>query len=159
LPGVTLVATHRYGLENGLLDIGVFDAAGTTGDGNLVRSLPDYKANVTLNWSRGRHSVTAINRFVGFDTDLTARLRYPDCNHYVRELLQETISSHVTLDLQYRYTHDWRREALGTTVFTVGLLDALEQRVPYGETGCLNCDATVFDGGGRRACMRALWQF
>jgi iron complex outermembrane receptor protein len=147
------------GLENGLLDIGVFDAAGTTGDGSLVRSLPDHKANVTLNWSRDRHSITAINRFVGSYTDLTARLRYPDSNPYVRELLRETVSSHVTLDLQYRYTHDWGRQALGTTVFTVGLLDALDRRVPYRETGSLNYDATVFDGRGRRAYMRALWQF
>ncbi|MBL4821213.1 MAG: TonB-dependent receptor [Gammaproteobacteria bacterium] len=39
------------GLDNGLLDIGVYDAAGTTGDGNLVRSLPDHKGHITFNWA------------------------------------------------------------------------------------------------------------
>jgi iron complex outermembrane recepter protein len=56
------------GLELGLRETGIFDAAGTTGDGLLVRSLPDKKGNLTLSWSSldARHSVSVINRFRRF---------------------------------------------------------------------------------------------
>ncbi|MFM1897005.1 MAG: hypothetical protein RLZZ385_2079, partial [Pseudomonadota bacterium] len=75
------------GLDNGLLDIGIYDAAGTTGDGNLVRSMPDHKGHVTLNWSQGNHSATAITRFVGEYTDIAAKLRFADSNPFVKGLL------------------------------------------------------------------------
>jgi iron complex outermembrane recepter protein len=56
--GVSLDYTHvrRFaltdipGFDLGLLDIAVFDAAGTTGDGNLVPSLPDNKGHLTFSW-------------------------------------------------------------------------------------------------------------
>ncbi len=147
------------GLDNGLLDIGIYDAAGTTGDGNLVRSMPDNKGHLTMNWSQGSHSVTAITRYIGSYTDLTTKLRFADSNPFVQGLLSETIDSYAALDLQYRYTHGWARSSLGTTVFTVGALDALNSEIPYKETGSLNYDGSVFDGRGRRLYVRALWQF
>jgi iron complex outermembrane recepter protein len=146
------------GLDNGLLDIGVFDAAGTTGDGNLVRSLPDHKGHITFNWTTGNHSFTAISRYIGSYTDLTARLRYNDSNPFVRSLLRETISSYNSVDVQYRYTHNWANQRLGTTVVTMGILDVFDAEIPYRETGSLNYDATVFDGRGRRLYVRALLQ-
>lgn len=146
------------GLDNGLLDIGVYDAAGTTGDGNLVRSLPDHKGNVTANWSRGNHNFTAITRYIGSYKDLTARLRFADSNPFVKALLSETIDSYATLDLQYRYSHTWANASMGTTAITVGILDVLNADLPYRETGSLNYDASVFDGRGRRVYVRALWQ-
>ncbi len=147
------------GMDNGLLDIGVWDAAGTTGDGNIVRSMPDHKGHVIMNWSTGDHSFTAITRFIGEYDDLTATLRFPDSTPYVQSLLNETIDSYATLDLQYRYTHAWANANLGSTVFTLGALDALDADIPYRETGSLNYDASVFDGRGRRLYVRALWQF
>ena len=59
------------GLELGLKDIGVFDAAGTTGDDNLVRSLPDNKGNIMFSWNRDAHGVTVTNRHIGSYRDLT----------------------------------------------------------------------------------------
>jgi outer membrane receptor protein involved in Fe transport len=147
------------GLENGLLDIGIYDAAGTTGDGNVVRSLPDNKGHVTFNWSTGNHSVTAITRYIGEYDNISADLRYPDSNPYVQSLLSSTIDSYYSVDLQYRYTHAWANSKMGTTVFTVGALDAFNADIPYVETGSLNYDASVFDGRGRRLYVRALWQF
>lgn len=147
------------GLDNGLLDIGIYDAAGTTGDGNLVRSLPDHKGHVTFNLTRGNHSYTAISRYIGSYTDLTARLRFNDSNPFVKTLLSETVDSYNSLDLQYRYTHDWENSNLGSTVFTFGALDVFNAELPYRETGSLNYDAQVFDGRGRRLYVRALWQF
>ncbi|GIT23357.1 MAG: hypothetical protein CM1200mP40_30390 [Gammaproteobacteria bacterium] len=50
------------GLELGLNDTGVFDAAGTSGNNLHVRSLPDNKGNITFSWQRDRHGLTVINR-------------------------------------------------------------------------------------------------
>lgn len=147
------------GLDNGLLDIGVYDAAGTTGDGNLVRSLPDKKGHVTLSWLNGDHGVTLINRFTGSYTDLTYDLRIAEVNPFVASLMDKEIDSYNRWDVQYRYNHQWSNANLGTTVFTVGVLDLFDAEIPVRETGSLDYDAQVFDGRGRRAYIRALWQF
>ncbi|MFM1896805.1 MAG: hypothetical protein RLZZ385_1879, partial [Pseudomonadota bacterium] len=147
------------GLVNGLLDIGIYDAAGTTGDGSLVRSLPDHKAHATLNWSRGNHSVTAITRYIGSYTDIRANLLYPVSNPLVQSLLSDKIDAYTSVDLQYRFSHNWANSNLGSTVFTVGALDVFDAELPYKETSSLNYDASVFDGRGRRLYVRALWQF
>ena len=147
------------GLERGLLDTGVMDAAGTSGNGNHVRSLPDNKGNLTFNWSRDRHGVTVINRHIGSYRDLTYDIAYVNANDLVRSLLTKKIDSYSTWDVQYRYAHDWDNGALGRTVFTFGVLDLFDEDLPYREVGGLNYDATVFDPRGRRIYGRALWQF
>jgi hypothetical protein len=147
------------GLDNGLLDVGIYDAAGTTGDGNLVRSLPDHKGHVTLSWASGDHGVTLINRYTGSYTDLTYDLRIDEVNPFVASLMEREIDDYNRWDVQYRYNHAWSDSRLGTTVFTVGILDLLDADIPVRETGSLDYDAQVFDGRGRRAYVRALWQF
>lgn len=146
------------GLEQGLLDIGVSDAAGTTGDGNLVRSLPDNKGNITLTWQRDRHGFTAINRHVGSYRDLGYQTAYENGTDFVRSLLAKNIESYNSWDLQYRYTHSWSNSNLGTTNFSFGILDAFNADLPYREGSSLNFDSGVFDGRGRRFYARALWQ-
>ncbi len=146
------------GLENGLMDIGVFDAAGTTGDGNLVRSLPDNKGNFTLSWQRDRHGATIINRHIGSYRDLAYESAYQTGSDFVRGVLTKNIESYDTWDLQYRYSHTWGNSNLGTTNFIVGILDAFDADLPYREGSSLNYDAGVFDGRGRRFYVRALWQ-
>ena len=149
------------GLELGLLETGVFDAAGTTGDGILVRSLPDKKGNLTLNWSSHdlRHSVTVINRFIGSYEDLAYRNTFENGNDYVRSVVQDKVDSYNSIDLQYSYTHEWADSRLGTSIFTIGALDAFNATLPYRYAGALNYDASVFDGRGRRLYARALLQF
>ena len=147
------------GLDNGLLDIGVFDAAGTTGDGNLVRSLPDHKGNVTFSWLTGDHSVTLINRFIGSYTDLTYDLRIDEVNPFVAGLMSREIDDYWRTDINYNYTHTWANSNLGQTRFTIGVIDLFKSDIPIRETGSLDYDAQVFDGRGQRAYLRALWMF
>ena len=146
------------GLELGLKDIGVFDAAGTTGDDNLVRSLPDNKGNIMFSWNRDAHGVTVTNRHIGSYRDLSYQTTYENGNDFVRSMVRKNVDSYQTWDLQYRYTHDWANELYGTTMFTVGVLDAFNEELPYRESSSLNYDASVFDGRGRRVYARVLLQ-
>ncbi|MBT8146961.1 MAG: TonB-dependent receptor, partial [Gammaproteobacteria bacterium] len=147
------------GLETGLLDTGKFDAAGTTGDNNLVRSLPDNKGRVTMTWNRDRHTVTAINRHIGSYQNLFYDSTFQTASDFRRTLLTKKIDSYDSWDFQYNYSHDWENVNWGTTRFTVGLLDAFNAELPLYEEGALQYDAQVFDGRGRRWYVRALWSF
>ncbi len=149
------------GLELGLRETGLFDAAGTTGDGLLVRSLPDRKGNLTLGWSSTdlRHSVSVINRFIGSYDNLSYQDTFDNGNDYVRSIVNEKISSYHSVDLQYNYVHEWANPNLGTTILTVGALDAFNATLPFHYNGALNYDAYQFDGRGRRLYARALLQF
>ena len=147
------------GLELGLNDTGKFDAAGTSGNGLHVRSLPDNKGALTFSWQRDQHGVTLINRHIGSYQDLSHDFAFETGNDLVRSLLRTKIDSYSTWDIQYRYAHDWSNSNLGNTVFTFGVLDMFDEDIPYRESGGLNYDATVFDPRGRRLYARALWQF
>lgn len=149
------------GLELGLRETGLFDAAGTTGDGLLVRSLPDKKGNFSLNWSSNSltHSVTAITRFIGSYDNLQYADTFENGNDYVRSIVNEKITSFSSVDLQYNYVHEWADTRFGTSVFTVGMLDAFNAELPFHYNGSLNYDAAAFDGRGRRLYARALLQF
>lgn len=149
------------GLELGLRETGIFDAAGTTGDGLLVRSLPDLKGNLTLSWSSldARHSVTVINRMVGSYQNLDYQDAYDNGNDYVRSIVNRSISSYNSVDLQYNYVHEWANQNLGTTLLTVGAHDAFNAELPFHYAGALNYDAYQFDGRGRRLYARVLMQF
>ncbi len=147
------------GMDNGLLDIGVTDAAGTTGDGNIVRSMPDRKGHVTFNWFRGDHGVTVINRYIGSYKDLTYDLRIDTANPFVAALMTEEIDEYWRWDAQYSYSHTWANSNMGTTRFTLGIIDLFDEDIPIRETGSLDYDSQVHDGRGRRFYARALWTF
>ena len=147
------------GFERGLLELGLFDAAGTTGDGNLVRSLPDNKGHITFNWQRDQQGVTLVNRHIGSYRDLSYDATFQTGSDFTRSLLEKNIASYDTWDIQYRYNHEWANSNLGSTIFTAGLLDAFNEELPYRESSGLHYDASVFDGRGRRFYVRALWQF
>ena len=151
------------GLELGLMETGKFDAAGTTGNGLHVRSLPDNKGNITLSWQRDRHGITLINRHIGSYQDLAYDSVVATANDLVASLATTKIDSYATWDLQYNYTHDWSNTNLGSTAFTIGVLDMFDETVPLRETAeeaySLRYDANVFDPRGRRLYARALWSF
>lgn len=146
------------GLELGLLETNVFDAAGTTGDGNLVRSLPDNRGTVSLFWSRAQHDVTLISRMIGSYRDLSYQNTYDTGSDQVRALASKQIDSYQSVDLQYSYLHSWNNARYGNTVLTLGVLDAFNAVLPYREDGLVNYDASVFDGRGRRLYARVLLQ-
>ncbi len=162
--GVDFTHVRKYelidvpGLERGIADSGKYDAAGTTGDDNLVRSLPDNKGRLTMTWMRDRHGVTLINRHIGSYQNLFYDQTYQNSNDYRRTLLTRKIDSYDSWDIQYSYTHDWTNLGWGSTRFTVGLLDAFNEELPLYEESRLLYDAQVFDGRGRRWYIRALWQ-
>ncbi|MEX0739671.1 MAG: TonB-dependent receptor [Pseudohongiella sp.] len=149
------------GLELGLRETGLFDAAGTTGDGLLVRSLPDKKGNVTLSWTTPsmKHTFTVINRFVGSYDNLAYQDTFDNGNDYVRSIVNREIDSYHSVDLQYNYVHEWANPNLGTTLLTVGAHDAFNAELPFHYSGALNYDAYQFDGRGRRLYARVLMQF
>lgn len=147
------------GMINGLLDTGVYDAAGTTGDGNLVRSMPDNKGTLVLNWQKNDHGVTLINRHIGSYRDLGYESALTVANDFTRPLLSREIGSYNTWDIQYNYNKAWENSRFGSTTFTIGLLDALNKNLPYRELSSLNYDASVFEGRGQRWYARALWSF
>ncbi|MBU2099329.1 MAG: hypothetical protein KKD00_11245, partial [Gammaproteobacteria bacterium] len=90
--------------------------------------------------------------------DLAYDNTFRTANDQVRAVMKRTIDSYQSVDLQYNYTHQWANERLGTTVFTVGALDAFNADIPYRESGAINYDAGVFDGRGRRLYARVLLQ-
>ncbi|MBC53738.1 MAG: hypothetical protein CMQ34_15330 [Gammaproteobacteria bacterium] len=149
------------GLELGLRETGIFDAAGTTGDGLLVRSLPDKKGNLTLSWTTPslKHTFTVINRFVGSYDNLAYQDTFDNGNDYVRSIVNREIDSYHSVDLQYNYMHEWANPNLGTTLLTVGAHDAFNADLPFHYSGALNYDAYQFDGRGRRLYARVLMQF
>ncbi len=149
------------GLELGLVESGVFDAAGTTGDGLLVRSLPDHKGSLRLNWSSQdlSHSITAITRYIGSYDDLTYQNNFEDGNDYVRSIITPEVGSYSSVDLQYNYNHEWANPDLGSATFTVGALDAFNASLPFRYAGNLNYDAYVHNGTGRQFYARALFRF
>ncbi len=145
------------GLELGLVDTGIFDAAGTTGNtgnGNHVRSLPDNKGNITFSWQRDQYGLTVINRHIGAYQDLSYDFEYETGNDLVRSLLRRKVDSYQTWDAQFRYTHDWDNAAFGSTLFTFGVLDLFDEKLPYREASAGNYDALVFDPRGRRIYAR-----
>lgn len=147
------------GTELGLLDTGIFNAAGTSGDDLLVRSLPDNKGNITFSWQRDNYGVTVINRHIGSYQDLSYDNVYATGNDLVRSLVKRKIDSYQTWDMQFRYSHAWNNNFFGTTDFTLGVLDLFDEELPYREVGSLNYDGTVFDPRGRRVYARARWNF
>lgn len=147
------------GTERGLLNTGVLDAAGTSGDELLVRSLPDNKGNITFSWRRDNYGLTVINRHIGSYQDLSYAGSYENGNDFVRSLLRREIDSYQTWDAQFRYSHTWANSAWGATDFTFGVLDLFDEQLPYREVGSLNYDANVFDPRGRRLYLRARWNF
>ncbi len=169
--GVDYTHVRKYsisgisGFETGFLGTGVTDGAGTTGDGDTtLGSLPDNKGHITLGWSRGAHSVTAINRWIGSYRDLSFdSMQTDERNDLIRSLARKKIDDYDTWDLQYSYNHTWANSSLGTSVFTVGVLDVFEEDIPFRETASSSTfgtyDTDVFDTRGRRIYLRALLQF
>ena len=112
----------------------------------------------------GGHSMETITlkdyqTVTGSYQDLAYDFAFETGNDLVRSLLERKVESYSTWDIQYRYAHDWSNGNLGSTVFTVGVLDMFDEDLPYREVNGLNYDANVFDPRGRRIYARALWQF
>lgn len=163
--GLTYTHIDEYGvsgipgLELGLQQTGKFDAAGTDGEGLIVREVPDNKGTLNLSWTRGNHRVALFNRHTGSYQVLGHQAYIEEDQRTALDLLyaKPKVASYDTWDIQYSYNHAWSNSDLGTTNFTVGVIDLTDADVPLYRRNTL--DQTVFDGRGTRWYARALWRF
>ena len=147
------------GLELGLQETGRFDAAGVDGEQNIVREVPDNRANLSLSWNKDNHRLTVFNRHTG-SFEVLGHADYmanPNTRQVNKDYARAKVDSYNTWDVQYNYTHDWDRASWGSSVFTLGIIDATDADIPLYRRASYN--ASVFDARGRRWYARLLWQF
>ncbi len=147
------------GLELGLQETGRFDAAGVDGEQNIVREVPDNRANISLSWNMDNHRLTIFNRHTGSFEVLghADYLANPNTPQVEKDYARGKVDSYNTWDVQYVYTHDWANSSMGSSTFTLGVIDATDADVPLYRRASYN--ASVFDARGRRWYARLLWQF
>jgi len=147
------------GLELGLQETGRFDAAGVDGEQNIVREVPDNRGNISLSWSKDNHRVTVFNRHTGSFEVLghADYLANPNTPQIEKDYARGKVDSYNTWDVQYVYSHDWANSSLGSSTFTLGVIDATDADIPLYRRASYN--ASVFDARGRRWYARLLWQF
>ncbi len=147
------------GLELGLQETGKTDAAGTDGEQNIVREVPDNKGTLSLSWARNNHRVALFNRHIGSYQVLghQAYIDNPNRTPEQASFARSMIDSYDTWDIQYSYTHQWANDSLGTTNFSIGVIDLTDADIPLYRQETV--DYTVFDARGRRWYARALWSF
>lgn len=80
---------------------------------------------------------------IGSYRDLAYQSTYDSGNDLVRSLVRKKIDSYQSWDLQYSYTKDWRNPDFGTSVFTCGLLDAFNAKLPCMSGHCYSSDRLV----------------
>lgn len=163
--GLTFTHIDEYivsgipGLELGLQQSGKFDAAGTDGEGQIVREVPDNKGTLSLSWVRDNHRVAVFNRHIGSYQVLGHR-NYVSADERTAEDLRfakSKVDSYDTWDVQYTYSHQWANSDLGSTMFTLGVIDLTDADLPLYRRDTF--DQGVFDGRGTRWYARALWSF
>jgi len=145
------------GFENGILGTGEKDAAGTTGDGGVARSMPQDKANFTVNFNRGNHNATVITRYISGYDNLAAEVFNGGANP-PKTVFDEGIDSFTSFDMQYNYRWDWGNNNDPLSV-TLGMVNALDEDPPSRDDFNQGYDSTVFDPRGRRFYLRALQTF
>lgn len=147
------------GLELGLQQTGKFDAAGTDGEGLIVREVPDNKGTLNFSWARDNHRVSVFNRHVGSYQVLGHRAYIAEDQRTPEDLryAKSKVDSYDTWDMQYTYSHQWANDNLGATTFTLGVIDLTNAAVPLYRRSTF--DQTVYDGRGTRWYARALWSF
>jgi len=147
------------GLELGLQETGRFDAAGVDGEQNIVREVPDNRANISLSWNMDNHRLTLFNRHTGSFEVLghADYLANPNTPQVEKDYARGKVDSYNTWDVQYVYTHDWANSSMGSSTFTLGVIDATDADIPLYRRASYN--ASVFDARGRRWYARLLWQF
>jgi len=135
------------GFENGILSTGVTDGAGTTGDGSIIRSMPDNKGNFMVNYNRGNHNVTGFVRYIdGYDN--LGAVAFNSGANPPKTVLGEKIKSWTTLDLQYNYRWQWGNA--GPLSLTLGIINATDEDPPVRDDFDQGYDSVTHDPRGRR---------
>jgi iron complex outermembrane receptor protein len=144
------------GFENGILGTGRTDAAGSTGDGSIARSMPDNKANFTVNFRRSNHSVTGIVRYIAAYDNIAAEV-FNSGSNPPKTVFSENIDSFTTFDFQYNYLWDWGKS--GPLSITVGAINAFDEDPPARDDYNQGFDSTTVDPRGRRYYFSLMQSF
>lgn len=113
------------------------DGAGRRNFLTFANPAPELRGTLTLGWSIGGSSITAIGRYI---------------DSYINDegtpaLPPQEIDSQTTLDLQYRY--EWNNSfGGGTTSLGLGVINAFDEDPPFVRTQT-GYDPRVFDPRGR----------
>jgi len=148
---IEFVPSNIPGFEDGILGTGVTDGAGTTGDGSIIRSMPDNKGNFTLNFTRGNHSATGIVRYIDGYDNLGAQV-FNSGSNPPKTVFDEKIKSWTTLDVQYNFRWQWGDA--GPLSMTIGMINATDEDPPKRDDTNQGYDSTTFDPRGRRYYLR-----
>lgn len=108
------------------------DAVGSRNGLNIARSLPEWRSNFSLNFSRNHHSATWFTHYISHYDD--------DANN------DKTIEGYFTHDLTYSYRYNGF-SALETE-FGVGIFNMFDREPPAVET-TMGYDTKVHDPRGR----------
>ena len=121
-------------VENGAVTTVTFDAVGSRNDSNIATSLPEFRANVYVDWITERNSLKIVVRHIDeYTDDKTADQRF-----------NETIDSWTTLDLYYNFTFSNDRTTLGFNI-----TNATDEDPPFADQD-LNFDARIHSPFGRQ---------
>ena len=122
------------GVDNGEVVNVTIDAVGSRNESNIATSLPQYRANLYLDWFTDNHSAKIVLRHIDeYEDDKTVSQQFND-----------VVGSWTTLDFYYNFTFNRDRSTLGFNV-----TNATDEDPPFADQD-LNFDARVHSPFGRQ---------
>jgi outer membrane receptor protein involved in Fe transport len=121
------------GIQDGQVGNVTIDAAGNRNEQNFARPLPEWKASLTLGWTRESHKASAIVRHITDYTD----------DKTLDQEFNRTIDAMTTVDLHYSYSFNQDR-----TRISLGIFNAADEDPPFADQD-LNFDARTHNPFGR----------
>ena len=145
--GVHLTATHFLSYEIPTASGGTRDVAGLFNHDNFARSIPETKANLSLDWLMGNHTAAVITYYV--DSYDTTRAVPPGSS--------QQIDDWTTVDLQYAYNLQLSESE---AVFSLGVKNVFDEEpsVVY-DAANFSYDPKHHDPRGRMYYVRAKYAF
>jgi outer membrane receptor protein involved in Fe transport len=122
------------GVSGGSVTTVTIDAVGNRNESNIGSPLPDYRANLWLDWASDQHNARVIVRHIDeYNDDKTAN-----------DLWNAVIDSFTTVDLHYSYTFSNERTIISANVTNIG-----DEDPPFADQD-LNFEARTHDPFGRQ---------
>ncbi len=126
------------------------DVDDNTNAGTILSDVSDLRGNISVSWTRGRHSANAIVRYIdGFDDIVRGDTAADDT-------VRPSIDSHAELDLQYSYTFaPGGVFGIGkSSQFAIGAINALDEDPPDAPNEPRNFVREIHDPRGQMVYMR-----
>jgi len=123
------------GVVGGVVTTVDIDAVGSRNDSNIATSLPQFRANVYLDWYGERHNAKLMVRHID---------EYEDDKSGANQQFNSVIDSWTTVDLYYNFNFSNDRSTLGFNVTNIA-----DEDPPFADQD-LNFDARVHSPFGRQ---------